>query len=80
MGEGGTVPAEDFRAAHGHTRDETQELAAWIASQGRDFYARVYDNPALMPRFDGAEQGTNLDGAGGDVYLECFGVDMPYTG
>ena len=74
------LSGHDFRAVHGCTRDEMQELAAWIASQGREYYARVYDNPGEVPRFEDADAGSNLDGVVGDVYVERFGTDMPYTG
>lgn len=74
------LSGEDFFTVHGYTRDQMQEFAAWIASQGRDYYARVFNNPELMPRIDEMKESSNFDCVVKNVYRERFGVDMPYTG
>ncbi|MBY0231572.1 MAG: DUF4240 domain-containing protein [Gemmataceae bacterium] len=71
---------DDFRAVHGYTRDDMQELAAWIASQGRAYYRQVFDDPKHLPRLEDIDEQTNFDGVVGAVYQERFNEDMPYTG
>ncbi len=73
------LAADDIRDVTGYTRDEMQDVAGWVTSQGRDYYARVYDNPAEFPRLEDIDN-NNLEGVAYDVYWERFGVSMPGTG
>jgi len=73
------LSADIFRDVHGYSRDEMIELGAWIASQGRDYYARVYDHPRELPRWADFDEATQLDGVATEVHEERFGESPPYT-
>jgi hypothetical protein len=71
---------DDFREAHHYTKDEMQELAGWIASQGMDYFASIYDNPGAVPSKEDVDLSVNFDGIVRDVYWDRYGEELPYPG
>jgi hypothetical protein len=71
---------DDFRAGHHYTKDEMQELAGWIASQGMEYFASIYDNPETVPSKDDVDVSTSFDGIVRDVYWDRYGEELPYPG
>lgn len=67
-----------FARIHGDSEDIAEDVAAWVVSQGRDSYARVYDDPALFPDIDHLNLSESFAGLAEQVYEERFGEEMPY--
>jgi hypothetical protein len=73
--------ADDFRDVHGYTRDQMlDDLAGWVVSQGKDYYARIWENPDKLPREEDIDERSQLDGIAAEIYVERFGQSPPYTG
>jgi hypothetical protein len=67
-----------FAQVHGDSEDIAEDVAAWVVSQGRDYYARVYDDPALFPNLDHLSLSESFVGLAEQVYEERFGEEMPF--
>jgi hypothetical protein len=70
----------EYADVHGYGRDDMTELAGWIVSQGLVSYARIYDQPNLLPRLDDIDSSEGFDGLAGEVYWQRFGTSIPHCG
>jgi hypothetical protein len=69
-----------FARVHGDSEDIVQDVAGWVASQGRDYYARVYDDPKQFPNIDDLDLSQSFAGLAESVYEERFGEEIPDAG
>ena len=70
----------EYADVHGYSRDEMTELAGWIVSQGLAYYARIYDQPNLLPRLEEIDPSNGFEGLAGELYWQRFGISIPHCG
>ena len=71
---------DDYCNVHGYGESKMRDLASWIVSQGKAFFAMVYDDPKRIPRFDEVDHSRSYIGIAEQVYSARFAQDIPWGG
>lgn len=72
------MSGQRFARVHGDSEDIAEDVASWVVSQGRDYYAKVYADPSLFPNIDTVDvHHGNLVNLAAEVYEERFDEEIP---